>query len=316
MTHIDEQISQIFNFLSPNQSATTNKSSNTLNTTQPSSNITQSSSLRPPSSLHTTAAALPDTNPSTLSFSPQFDTSSFYSDINANIPFFDANPSSSSPTSEPHDIPIQSKSNEQLPTIPPNRPTNVYESKPISIPPPPSVYNRSANSPLVTLGISTTPRGSVSNKIVPAPGSPPSTGSKHSLSASFRPISNTRFTPGHSPKPKVRSHQNRSDIKHQRQCEKSTIIELEPPTQTETTSKTVPLASSLLSSTKSGSKTFRRFKLSSRNSEKASVPSSTLLRAPTSDDERPMSPSSSGNDDDDHRPLTSSSSKHYHQTLL
>jgi hypothetical protein len=182
----------------------------------------------------------------------------------------------------------------------------------VCIPPPPSIYNRSAGSSAVRLGISTIPRGSASNKIVPAPSS---TSPKQSSNTSFRPVSNIRYNPGRSPKLKARSHQNRSSIKHQQQFEKSTIIELESPTQKDVTDKNVPLIPTSASATKSGSNVFRRFMTGGSNKEKTEI-SSTLLYPPTSDDEHPMSPASSGNDDDDYRPLTSSSSKHQHQTLL
>ncbi|CAF4532301.1 unnamed protein product [Rotaria sp. Silwood1] len=306
MIHIDEQISQIFNFLSPLHSSINNNTQQVLDTTQSSSIPSQPSSLLPPSSLNTTTSHS-KTNTSTLKFPKMFEEPSYYSDINTIIPFFDANQSSSPIT----DVSIQPKTNDPLLTISSTCQISDYDSTPLSIPPPPSVYNRSASSSVVTLGISTTPHGSISNKIVPAP-----TSSKHPLSASFRPISNTRFNPGRSPKPKARSHQNRSNVKHRQQPEKSTIIELEPSTQNDTTNKNVPLFSTLSSTTKSGSKVFRRFMGSSSNAEKTTMSSTTLLYPPTSDDEHPMSPTSSGNDDDDHRPLTSSSSKYHHQTPL
>ncbi|CAF3405698.1 unnamed protein product [Rotaria sp. Silwood1] len=306
MIHIDEQISQIFNFLSPLHSSINNNTQQVLDTTQSSSIPSQPSSLLPPSSLNITTSHS-KTNTSTLKFPKMFEEPSYYSDINTIIPFFDANQSSSPIT----DVSIQPKTNDPLLTISSTCQISDYDSTPLSIPPPPSVYNRSASSSVVTLGISTTPHGSISNKIVPAP-----TSSKHPLSASFRPISNTRFNPGRSPKPKARSHQNRSNVKHRQQPEKSTIIELEPSTQNDTTNKNVPLFSTLSSTTKSGSKVFRRFMGSSSNAEKTTMSSTTLLYPPTSDDEHPMSPTSSGNDDDDHRPLTSSSSKYHHQTPL
>jgi hypothetical protein len=180
---------------------------------------------------------------------------------------------------------------------PPTRQITDYESTVINIPPPPSVYNRSASSSIISLGLPTTPRGSVSNKIVPAPSSP-----KQPPHTSFRPISNTRFNPGRSPKPKVRSHQHRSSTKHQQQSEKSTIIDLESSTNQN---------ESLLSSSKLGSDIFRRY-----TDQTGMSPSSTLLYPPTSDDEHPISPASSGNEDDDCRPLTSSSNKYHHQTPL
>jgi hypothetical protein len=263
MIHIDEQISQIYNFLSPFHSSINNNPSPISDTTKPSS-------LPPPLSLviTTTPSEINPTNNSPTVETPL---------LNKNIPFFD--------------------SNQSLITSPARHSTD-YESTVISIPPPPSVYNRSASSSIVSLGLSTPPRGSVSNKIVPAPNSP-----KQESTTSSRPISNTRFTPGRSPKPKARSHQNRSTSKQQQQSEKSTIIELESPTN-----KTQSLQ---LSSSKSGSDIFRRY-----TDQTIISSSSTLLYPPTSDDERPISPTSSGNEDDDCRPLTSSTSKHHHQTLL
>ncbi|CAF1334274.1 unnamed protein product [Rotaria sordida] len=309
MIHIDEQISQIFNFLSPLQPSIINNPQQILNTTQPSSIPSQSSSLLPPSSLNTTTRHS-ETNTTIPTFLQMFEEPSFYSDINPKIPFFDAN-QSSSPITDVFDIPVQSKTNDPSLATSSTSQISDYDSTPLSIPPPPSIYNRSASSSVITLGISTTPYGSISNKIVPAP-----TSSKQPLTASFRPISNTRFNPGHSPKPKARSHQNRSNVKHRQQTEKSTIIELDSSSQNDATNKNVPLFSTLSSTTKSGSKVFRRFMGSGNNAEKTTISSTTLLYPPTSDDEHPMSPTSSGNDDDDHRPLTSSSNKHHHQTPL
>jgi hypothetical protein len=297
MIHIDEQISQIYNFLSPIHSSINNNSSPVSIPAQPL--------LRPPSLALTTTITPTEINATSLKISPVFETPSFYSDINTNVPFVDANQSSPSTVIDVHDTSLQLKTNDLLLTTPSTRQNNDDELNVLCVPPPPSVYNRSAGSSVVNLGISTIPRGSVSNKIVPAPPSP--NDSKQPSNASFRPVSNTRYNPGRSPKPKVRSHQNRSSIKHQQQSEKSTIIELESPTQ-----KDVPLLSTLTSTAKSGSNLFRRFMTGGGNTEKTGMSSSTLLYPPTSDDEHGMSPASSGNDDDDHRPLTSSSSKHHH----
>lgn len=172
----------------------------------------------------------------------------------------------------------------------------------LSIPPPPSVYNRSAGSSLLNLGVSTIPRASASNKIAPAA---PSNSPPQASHQTFRPVSNTRYNPGRSPKLRSRSSRNRSDVKVQPSSDKATIIELESPTE----NKATPL---LTTSKPSISNPFRRFMTNSDSNENTSV----LLYPPGSDDERPLSPASSGNDDDDHRPLTSSSSKHHHQTLL
>ena len=260
MTHIDEQISQIYNFLSPLHSSNINNPSPVSDTTQPPSVPSQSSPF-PPTSLMTTTTSL-EMNTNKISPTYEMDAS-----------FMDAN------------------------LTPPTRQITDYESTVINIPPPPSVYNRSASSSIVSLGLPATPRGSVSNKIVPAPSSP-----KQPSNTSFRPISNTRFNPGRSPKPKTRSHHHRPSTKHQQQSEKSTIIELESSTNQN---------ESLLSSSKSGSDIFRRY-----TDQTGTSPSSTLLYPPTSDDEHPISPTSSGNEDDDCRPLTSSSNKHHHQTPL
>lgn len=314
MIHIDEQISQIYNILSPLYSSSIDNPSPILNITELPSIPHQSSPL--PSSLSFITATTPsETNVNTPKIPSVFETTSFYSDINTKTPFFDPNQQLSSTITDVHDVSLQSRTNESLlPTSSIHQSTN-YNSLVLSTPPPPSIFNRSASSSIVSLGISTTPRGSVSNKIVPAPPSPPSTSPKQSLTTSFQPVSNTRFNPGRSPKPKARSYQNRSNIKHQQQSEKVTTIELESSTQEDITNKNVPLlstSSSSSSTAKSGSNIFRRFLTGGSNTEKTTISSSTLLY----DDEHPISPSSSGNDDDDYQPLTSSSSKHQHQTPL
>ena len=277
----------------------------------------------PPPPLSPVNTALPpDTNVSSLSISPLFEAPSFYSDLNSKITLFDINQPVSTAT-DVHERPHQSRTNEQIPSTPPIRQITDYEATNIAIPSAASIYNRSTSSSIVSLGLSTTPRGSVSNKIAPAPVPPSPVSPKHPLSTTFQPISNTRYNPGRSPKPKSRTHHSRTPGKpHQQQpsfLEKSTIIDLECSTQPDTTNKNTPLLSTpskATSITKSGSNVFRRFLTSGSSTEKTTMSSSsTLLYPPTSDDEHPMSPVSSGNDDDDYRPLTSSSSK-YHQTPL
>jgi hypothetical protein len=299
MVHIDEQISQIHKLLSPLRSSITSNQSS-ISTSGEQSLNTVPSVPRPPSLSLSTIASPSDANSNSIRISPVLETSSSYSNNNNNNtttkPSADANSASSAITD------IQ-QSQLSIDT----------ESVALSIPPPPSVYNRSTGSQsMVTLGLSTAPRGSVSNKIAPAS---PSTGSKQPLNTTFRPVSNTRYNPGRSPKPKTRSSQNRSSLKHQQQSEKSTIIELESPTSKDETNKNVPLLPTSTSTTKSGSSVFRRFMPGGSHTEKSTTSSSTLLYPPTSDDEHALSPASSGNDDDDYRPLTSSSSKHHH-TLL
>jgi hypothetical protein len=233
--------------------------------------------------------------------------------------FDTSQPSTTTPppttAADTHDLPLQSRTDEQKSSTPPLREISGYEAITLSIPPPPSVYNRSIISSVISSGASTTSRSSISNKIAPAP-APPSP--KHPLNTAFQPISNTRFNPGRSPKPKARSQHSRSSNKRQQQYqEKSTIIELEPSsTEQDVSNKNVPLILTSGKSTptsRSSGNLFRRFITSGSTIEKSA--SSTLLYPPTSDDEHPMSPASSGNDDDDNRPLTSSSSKH-HQTPL
>ena len=269
MTHIDEQITQIFHFLSPLQSSTTTNPSPVSNT-------------------------LPKLSPST---SKTRQGPSSYTDIEGAVALTDVH-----------------FSERQAPTIFTQSAfsANDTDATALCIPPPPSVYNRSAHPSVVSLGISTTPRGSVSNKIAPAPASPSPDSSQQGSIATPRPISNTRFNPGRSPKPKTRSQQSRAQSKQQ-QGEKSTIIELESTAQQDEANKSVPL----LSATKSASSMFRRFMTGAGQApEKSAASSSTLLYPPTSDEERPLSPPSSGNDDDDYRPLTSSSNRYHHQTLL
>lgn len=284
MTHIDEQITQIFHFLSPLQSSVASNPSPVSQTPPP---------LPPPvSSSSTSKTATPPTTGERLSS---------YSDINETVTLTDASLT---------DIHLSER---QAPTIltPSTHPASDNEATALCIPPPPSVYNRSAHPPLVSLGVSTTPRGSVSNKIAPAPAS-----AQPASITAIRPISNTRFNPGRSPKPKTRSQQSRSYSKQQQQqpqAEKSTIIELESPSRQDEANRSVPL----LSATKSASNVFRRFMTGAgQPPEKNTASSSTLLYPPTSDDERPTSPASSGNDDDDYRPLTSSSNKYHYQTPL
>jgi len=309
MVHIDEQISQIYKLLSPLHSSITNNPS-PVSSSGEQSLITVQPIPRPPSLSLTTIASPSDVNPNSLKISPVFETPSFYSDTNTTKPFFDMNPLPSTIT-DVHDVSLQSKTNDPLLSTSSTRQSSDSESATLSIPPPPSVYNRSGGSSVLSLGISTVPRGSVSNKIAPASSS---VGPKQPLNTTFRPVSNTRYNPGRSPKPKARSYQNRSNIKHQQQSEKSTIIELESPTQKDEANKDAPLLPTSTSTTKSSGSIFRRFMTGGSHPEKSTM-SSTLLYPPTSDDEHPMSPISSSNDDDDYRPLTSSSSKHHHTPL-
>ena len=266
MSHIDEQISQIFHFLSPAPSSTVH-------------HPVATSTSAPPSPSASSSLLAPKTKTSTII------------DID----------SLSRPTATAKGI-------TKAPS--PRSVMDDDDSTALCIAPPPSVYNRSS---IVSLGISTTPRGSVSNKIAPAPQLPSSASSKQPSSTTFRPISNTRYNPGHSPKPKIRSKQTRSAIKQRQQSDSSTIIDLESDPQAEDKNRAVPL----LSTTRSSGQAFRRFMTGGTNPERNIVSSSTLLYPPTSDDDHPMSPASSGNDDDDYRPLTSSSShKHHHHTPL
>ncbi|CAF4122944.1 unnamed protein product, partial [Rotaria socialis] len=325
MSHIDEQIGQIFNFLSPlNTSSATNdlpkipkiaSSSPTLSYTPP----------KPPSPTPTTSllqlsgTVSHDTNTSSISTSPLFETPSFYSNVNANMSLFDDNRPLVE-TKDVHDLSRQSRTTERSMATSPIHQIS-YDATTLPIPSSTSVYNRSASSSIVSLGASTTSRSSISNKIAPAPAPPSPVNPKHPLSTKFQPISNTRYNPGRSPKPKIRSHHSRSSSKHQ-QPEKSTIIELESLTQEDLSNKNAPLLATSKKpptpTTKASSNVFRRFLPSGSSTEKASMLSSpsTLLYPPTSDDEHPMSPASSGNDDDDYRLLASASSKYDHQTSL
>ncbi len=315
MSHIDEQIGQIFNFLSPiNTSVTNNFSSNGRTTLSIPS---QSQSPPPPSSISPlTIAISPETNVSSVSITPSFEAPSFYSDLSAKMALFDPSQPSSTIT-DVDDLRRQSRTSEHSLI----RQLSDQVATTISIPPPPSVYNRSTSSSMISLGASITSRNSISNRIAPAPPSPVSP--KHPLNTTFQPISNTRFNPGRSPKPKTRSHHGRTSSKNQQQSiEKSTIIDLEPPVQQDVSSKSDPLLSTptkTISTAKSSGNVFRRFMTGGNNTDKTAMSSSSTLLYPTiSDDEHPMSPISSGNEDDDYRPLTSSSSssKHHHQTPL
>ena len=313
MVHIDEQISQIHNILSPFYPSTnTNlqeeersqpppslspRPSVTSHTNQPSPN-----SPARPKDLHLSPKTSVDAkSTSDVKISPLFETSSFYTDANTRTQYFDANQSSST-ISDVHEGSIPSKTNDRSMTPPSSRQMSDNDSLVLSIPPPPSIYNRSATSSLASLGISSAPRGSVSNKVAPA---------------SFRPMTNTRYNPGRSPKMKTRSQHSRTHIKRQQLAEQSTIIELESPLPKDTTNKNAPLLPTpSATATKSSTNVFRRFMIgSNNNTDKSTMSSSTLLYPPTSDDDHPASPASSGNDDDDYRPLTSSSSRHHHTPL-
>ncbi|CAF4405398.1 unnamed protein product, partial [Adineta steineri] len=122
MTHIDEQISQIFNILSPLHSSVVSNPEPAI------SNITQSSSPQPllsrissqsspirPSVLLLTTTTSSATNYTDAKSSPVFEAPSFYSDISAKTQFFDANQSSSS-ISDIQDVSLKSKTNDQSPT--------------------------------------------------------------------------------------------------------------------------------------------------------------------------------------------------------
>lgn len=279
MSHIDEQISKIHRLLAPRQSSTINQPS-PLSTSEEKSLVL----IRPPSLTLTAIATPSDVNIIPSKMSPLCEKPSISSDLNP----------LSSTKSDSADHSLNTSVTRQ---------SSDSDSVGLSNPPPRSVYNRSSNSPILSLGLSTIPRASASNKIAPAAitSSP-----RPAPNQTFRPVSNTRYHPGRSPKLKSRSFRNRSDAKHQSSSDKSTVIDLESPIENK--------ATPLLSTSKSSGNTsvFRRFLPNPDLGEK----SSALLYPPTSDDERPMSPASSGNDDDDHRPLTSSSTKHHHQTLL
>ncbi|CAF1607826.1 unnamed protein product, partial [Adineta ricciae] len=334
MSHIDDQISQIFRFLSP-------LSTSVNNTFTPIARPVPSSSSSPPRKrsspqvmpLSPFAVTLsPETNVTSVAISPLFETPSFYSDLTSKTNLFEANqpPSSSSSasatataTTETQNLPRQSsRTSEYTVATPPLRQIAGFDSSILSIPPPPSIYNRTSTSSMIALGAPPIARGSISNRIAPAPlTSSSSTSLKQPLSSTFHPMTNTRLNPGRSPKPKSRLHHPPGGTKsHPKYLEKSTIIDLESPTQPDSPNKSASLLPTSTkpptTASKSTSSVFRRLIASNSSStEKPTMTSSsTLLYAPTSDDERPVSPASSGNDDDDYRPLTSSN-KH-NQTPL
>lgn len=294
MAHIDEQIGQIYRFLTP---------------------LNQSQSLpRPPSLLlaHTTTI---EDNSKTSIVSPPIELSKTQSNtITKSSSSSESDPTSSSTKSDLHNEHLPTDSTPTSPRGHLTRESSEQDSLILSIPPPPSVYNRSAAATVLNLGLSTLSRTTASNRIAPA-ATTTTMSPKQTSTVTFRPGSNTRFTSGCSPKSKMRSNVNRTPLKHAQSSEKSTIIDLESPSHVDDANKQLPLLTSSSSSTKSGSSIFRRF-ISGGNNEKSNV-SSTLLYPPTSDDEHPTSPASSGNDDDDddYRPLTSSSNKHHHTPL-
>ena len=318
MSHIDDQISQIFQFLSPLTNISTTDMISSVEIRPPTPPHGPSRTTTPPDAPISPIGATmsPDTNVTSVSMSPLFETPSFYSDLNTNLNLYESNQLFAT-TTDIHDHSRQSKTNEPIITTPPIRQIGSYDTIPLSALPS-SIYNRSSVSSLASLGATTTPRSSVSNKIAPAPAPSSPVSQKNPLSTTFQPISNTRYNPGRSPKPKARSHSGRSSSKSQQQTpEKSTVIELEPSEQQEVPSKSAPLlgtSSKPTLSTKPSTSVFRRFMPGGNNPEKSGGSmSSTLLYPPTSDDERAVSPASSGNEDDDYRPLTSSSK---HQTPL
>jgi hypothetical protein len=201
MSHIDEQISQIFKFLSPINTSVTNNLLSDVRPDPSPSHILSLPSLPSPTSLSPlTTAMSPETN---VPMSPLFEAPTFYSDLTSKMSLFDDNQPVSTIT-DVHDSPRQSRTSEQLvTTTPPLRQLSDYDSTTLSIPPPSSVYNRSTSSSIISLGASTTSRSSISNKIAPAPLSSSPVSPKHPLSTTFQPISNTRFNPGRSPKPKT-----------------------------------------------------------------------------------------------------------------
>ena len=318
MSHIDEQIGQIFRFLSPLNTMETDSFPPMERKPSLPPPLT-SSPPRPISPL--VGAISPEINIGSVSISPLFEAPSFFSDLNATSTLFDPSQSASSVVPDAHDLPRHSRTSEHSSATPPIRQISGHDSISLSIPHSSTAYNRSTSSSITSLGASTTSRSSVSNKIAPAPTPSSPVSPKHPLGATFQPISNTRFNPGRSPKIKTRTHHNRMNSKSQRQYSenKSTIIEMESPVQTDVSNKTVPLLATSTKpttlSTKSSGSVFRRFMTGGNNSERMTT-SSTLLYPPTSDDEHPKSPVSSGNEDDDYRPLTSSSSKYHHHTPL
>lgn len=326
MSHIDEQIGQIFNFLSPlNTSTGISNLPNVQATPQPSPPIPPKtpSPISGIPLLPSNTAVPSEMTAGSVTMSPLFDVPSFYSDVNAKMSLFDDDrPIPATPPTDMHDLPRQSRISDQMIETLPTGQLSSYDTPALSIPSPQSAYNRSASSSIASLGASTTSRSSTSNKIAPAPMPSSPVNPKHPLSSKFQPISNTRFNPGRSPKPKTRSHHSRTSGKHQ-QPDKSTIIELDSPTQESFSSKNAPLLSATGKTTtaKPGGNVFRRFLAGGSgggNTEKTAMLSSpsNLLYPPTSDDEHPTSPASSGNDDDDYRLLTSTSSKFHHQTPL
>lgn len=318
MSHIDEQISQIFHFLS---------SENALaNAATPDERKSSISPPLPPTQIPSPVAPLspliappsPEANNNLVSMSPLFEAPSFYSDLGTKSALFASNQLSATAT-DVHEFFRESKTGDSNVGTSAERRVSAIETSTLSTLPA-SVYNRSSSSSITSLGISSTSRSSVSNKIAPAPALSSPVSPKNPSSVTFQPISNTRFNPGRSPKPKSRSYQSRTVTnKLQPYAEKSTVIEMEPVSSQELTNKTSPLlgASSKTTSalsTKPSSSVFRRFMAGGNNADKPAASSAVLLYPRTSDDERPTSPISSGNEDDDYRPLTSSS-KH-HQTLL
>ena len=304
MAHIDEQIGLIYNFLSP---LSTSATSAILPTA-----ISLLTRLPPPAQVSTPPSLL---SPSTTTL----EASSLHPEPQATMSLFDPNLPKAS-VDERENARRQSATSPAIPSAASE--TVDVETTAASVPPPPSVYNRSHSSSINSFGQSTSPRGSISNKIAPAPTASSPASPKMSLSASSQPISNTRYNPGRSPKLKSRSHHGRTSSKPQSsQSEQSTIIDLESPTEQSSSHRSTrflsPPSKPTSMTKSSSSNVFRRFMAGTGSADRSTMSSSsTLLYPPTSDDERPISPVSSGNDDDDYRPLTSSSSRHHHHTPL
>lgn len=299
ISHIDDQINRIFQYLVPLESVTNNKES------RDSTQV-----ISPTSAL----LMIPNENknPQLMEQLDHVEESPAMVDLIDHEALSDTNQSSSSVSelqSQQSGIRIRKFLSSKM-----RQKTVEHEATALSIPPPPSVYNRSSNSSMI-LTSTPPPRGAVSNKIAPAPmtSSAAVESSQSDMTSSFRAMASGRAGAARSPKSKLRS-QPRIQSKSSQQSSASTIIDLEHDSTEEKSSK----SGTGKSTSRVGSQVFRRFMTSaSQSAEKKHSQSTTLLYPPTSDEDRPTSPLSSGNDDDDYRPLTSiSSSKPRHQTPL
>ncbi|CAF0882948.1 unnamed protein product [Didymodactylos carnosus] len=288
MSHIDEQINQIFNYLMP---------TNNLNTS---------------TVLHSSPATTVKTN--TVSISPLFESaSSFYSDINAKAVLdTSVNSETVSGGDSAEKSRLSPRNSEQMSSIPIHQ-LSIHDFTGISIP----TYSRASSGG--SYASVPSQRSSISNKIAPAPFDVKSSTEKQPLSTTFRPIANVRNNPGRSPIPKTRSHhhsktkskQQSSAIINIMDMKSSTIIDFENRDEQSIltssynsdglTSKTTPLLTTLNTSLggqynrKEKQNLFRRF-IDQRTGKNYQDDDNDDFRRSDTDDSKPLTKDQDIND--------------------